>query len=75
MSDARQLVQPGACCLVLAVRVPREEQETATDDHDRRTETDSHPDRVEDEDPEHAEQQESDARTGELEGLAHRDGV
>ena len=58
-SDARQLVQPGACCLVLAVRVPREEQETAADDHDRGTEPDSHPDRVEDEDPEHPEQQET----------------
>ena len=31
--------------------------------------------RVEDEDPEHAEQQDRDRRTGELEGVAHRGGV
>jgi hypothetical protein len=61
-SDARQLVEPRALRLVLAIDVPGEEQEATEDDEQRGPEADPEPDPVEDHYPEDADQEERDRR-------------
>src|SRR5262249_49924581 len=66
-SDARKLVDARALRLVLAVGVPRNESEPAEHEDERGAEADPEPDPVEDHDREHAQQENPDRDSRELE--------